>query len=190
MNNFEDIKQLWNSNNTRDLPNLEQMESVIKKYQTKKKRNIFLVIALLISCGVLFTLVFIFHKPLLWTTTFGEILMALGLILGLIIKLNTLKNITRNELKPNKYFLEDLIKTSAQKHSKTNWHIIISVLLIAIGYGFFIYEGIRGNQTELILSYFGIALFTLVMYFIFRPFMKRSSKNKTKKMLEAIEKLK
>ena len=190
MDDFDNIKTLWNSSNTPDLPNLEQMGSIIKKYQTKKKRNIFLVIALLILCAVLFTLAFITHKPLFWTTTFGEILMTLGLIFGLIIKLNTLRNITKNELKSNNDFLEDLIKISPQKQAKANWQVIISVLLLAVGYGFFIFHEVRNNQTELILSSFGIALYTLLMYFILRPFIERSSKNKTKKMLEAIEKLK
>lgn len=190
MDDFEDIKQLWNSKNTLDLPNLKQMQSVIKKYQARKKQNISFVISLIILCGITFTLVFIFHKPLYWTTPFGEILIALGFILVLIIKLNTLKKITKNELKSNKVFLEDLIKGSIHKKSKANWYLIISVLLLAIGCGFFIYEVIRDNQTELILSYLGLAIYTLVMYFIFRPFKKRRSKNKTKKMLEAIEKLK
>ncbi|HVA98460.1 MAG TPA: hypothetical protein VNG53_06160 [Bacteroidia bacterium] len=166
------------------------MQSIIKKYQTKKKRNIVLLTALLILCFIVWILVIIFHKPLLWTTTFGEILIVSGFISGITLKLNSLKNVTKNELKSNKAFLEDLIKVSGQKKAKANWHILFPVLLLAIGYGFFIYEEIKDNQAELILSYFGIALYILVMYFIFRPFIKRNSKNKTKKMLEAIENLK
>lgn len=190
MNDFEDIKQLWNSNNHSDLPDAEQMGSIIKKYQNKKKRTIFLVIALLILCGVLFTLSFIFHRPLLWTTKFGEVLMASGFIFGLIMALNKLKKVSKDELKSNKDYLENSIEVSIQKKSKANWHILISMLLIAAGYGFYIYENIRDNQSALILSYFGIALYILIIYFIFRPFMKNRSKNTTKEMFEEIEKLK
>lgn len=189
MDDFEAIKNLWNSENTLDLPNLGQIQSIIKKYQSKKKRNIVLVTAAFILCGISFILVIIFHKPFLWTTTFGATLITLGFISGLIIKLNTLKKATKNELKSNKDFLEDLIKVSVQRKSKANWDLIIPVLLLSIGYGFFIYEDIRDNQTELILSYLGIALFILGMYFIFRPFISKKSKNKTEKMLEAIEEL-
>lgn len=189
MDDFENVKHIWNSKNTLDTPDLEQIQTVIKKYQSKKKRNAFLLTALFISCGILFNLIIIFHNPLLWTTTFGEILILIGFISGMILKLNTLKSITKNELKSNKAFLEDLIKVSIQKKSKVNWLQIISVLLIAIGYGFFIYEEIKENQTELILSYFGIALFSLGMYFIFRPFIKRNSIKKIQKMLEEIEDL-
>tara|TARA_R110001592_G_scaffold261500_1_gene526375 strand:+ start:2302 stop:2874 length:573 start_codon:yes stop_codon:yes gene_type:complete len=189
MDDFENLKQLWNSKNTLDIPNLKQIQTVIKKYQRKKKRNIYLLIALLILCCIVLILVFTFHKPLLWTTTFGEILISIGFILGMILKLSTLKSITKNELKSNKAFLEDLIKVSIKKKPKANWLQIISALLIAIGYGFFIYEEIKENQTELILSYFGITLFSLGMYFIFRPFIKRNSKKKIKKMLEGIENL-
>jgi len=190
MDDFEDIKQLWNSKNTLDIPNLEQIQTVIKKYQSKKKRNAFLVTALFISCGIAFILIIILHNPVLWTTTVGEILILIGFISGMILKLNTLKSLTKNELKSNKDFLKDLIKVSVQKKGKVNWHLIISVLLLAIGYGFFIYEEIRENQTELILSYLRIVLFTLGMYFIFRPFIRKITKNKIEKMIEAIQNLK
>jgi len=190
MDDFKDIKQLWHSQNTLGIPDIEQIQTIIKKYQSKKKRNVFLVTALFIACGIGFILIIFLHKPLLWTATFGEILISIGFLLGLILKLKTLKNITKIEMKSNKDFLEDLIKASNQKKSKANWHLILSVLLLAIGYGFFVYEEIKDNQSELILSYLIIVLFTLVMYFIFRPFIKRKSKKKIQKMLDEIEKLK
>jgi 1,4-dihydroxy-2-naphthoate octaprenyltransferase len=187
MNDFEDIKQLWDSNNTLDMPNLEQTQTVIKKYQSKKKQNAFLVTILFILCGIAFVLIIILHNPSLWTTTVGEILILIGFISGIILKLKTLKSISKNELKSNKDFLEDLIKIGIQNKTKLNWHLIISVLLLVIGYGFFIYEKIKENKTELILSYLGIALFTLGMYFIFRPFVRKISNNKVEKMIEAIK---
>ena len=190
MDDFENIKQLWNSKNTLDIPDLEQIQTVIKKYQSKKKRNAFLLTALFVLCGIGFVLIIILHNSLHWTTTLGEILIFIGFILGMILKLNTLKSIAQNELKSNKDFLIDLITVSAQKKSKTNWLQIISALLLAIGYGFFIYKEIKENQIELILSYLGIALFTLGMYFVFRPFVRKISKNKIEKMIEAIQNLK
>lgn len=190
MDDFEDIKQLWNSKNTLDISNLDHVQTLIKKYQSKKKRNVLVVTALFILCGLGFILIIILHKPILWTTTFGEIIIAIGFLLGLSLKLKTLKNITKNELKSNKDFLEDLIMESKQKKPNDNWHLILSILLLAIGYGFFIYEAIKDNHTEVILSYLGIALFTLGMYFVFRPFLKRISKRKIKKILEGIEELK
>lgn len=190
MDDFEHIKQLWDSKNNLGIPNVEEIQTIIKNYQTKKKRNTLLLITLFILCGIAFVLVIVFHNPLLWTTTFGEVLIAIGFILGMILKLNTLKNITKNELKSNKDFLEDLIKLSVQRKSKVNWLQLISVLLLAIGYGFFIYEEIKENQSELILSYLGIILYALGMYFIFRPFVKSKSKKKIQKMIKEIERLK
>ena len=187
MNDFENIKQLWNSNNTVDIPNLEQIQMVIKKYQSKKKQNALLLTILFVLCG--FVLAFIFHKPLSITTTLGEILISIGFILGMILKLNTLKKFTKIELKSNKDFLEDVIKVSAQKKSKTNWLQIITVLLLAIGYGFYIHQEIKDNQTSMILSYLGITLFAFGMYFIFRPYVNRNSKKKIQKMLNEIKSL-
>ncbi|MGA7838288.1 MAG: hypothetical protein WB996_09995 [Ignavibacteriaceae bacterium] len=190
MDEFKDIKRLWNSKNTLGIPNLEQIRIVINNYQRKKKRNAFLLTALFILCGIAFILILLLHKPLLWTTTFGEILISMGFILGMILKLNTLKRIKNIELKPNIDFLEDLIKDSVRNKSKINWHLIITVLLLAIGYGFFIYEEIKDNKFELTLSYLGIAIFTFAMYFVFRPFIKRSSKKKIQKMIDEIIRLK
>ncbi len=187
MEDFEDIKRLWNSENTSGIPNVKQIQNIFKKYQNKKKRNAFWFTGLFIACSISFLLIIIFHKPLLWTTTFGEILISLGFLLGIILKLKTLKKISKDELKTNKDYLEDLIKSSYQKKSKTNWHLIISVLFLAIGYGFFIYEECKENQTQLILSYMSITLFTGAMYFIFRPFVKKISKNSIKKVIEAME---
>ena len=188
MDDFENIKQLWTSKNTSDIPNLEHIQTVIKKYQRKKKRNAFLVTILFASCGI--ALVFIFREPRHWTTTLGKILIIIGFISGMILKLKTLKSITKNELKSNKDFLEDLIKVSAQKKSKINCLQLITVLLLALGYGFYIYQDIKENPTQMILSYLGIILFVFGMYFIFRPFINRKSKKKIQKMLQHIQSLK
>lgn len=190
MDDFVHIKQLWDSKNNWSIPNVEEIQTIIKDYQTKKKQNTLFLITLFILCGIALVLVIVFHNPLLWTTTFGEVLIAIGFILGMILKLNTLKHVTKNELKSNKDFLEDLIKLSAHRKSKVNWLQLISVLLLAIGYGFFIYEEIIENQSELILSYLGIILFALGLYFIYRPFVKSKSKKKIQKMIKEIERLK
>ena len=185
---FEDIKQVWNSKNSMDIPNLEHIQVRIKKYQNTKKRNALFITALFILCGIAFILIMLLHKSSLWTTYLGEILIAIGFLSGLILKLKTFKKIIKNELKSNKDFLEDLIKGTYQRKSKANWHLILSVLFLAIGYGFFIYEDIRDKPSELILSYLGIALFVCGMYFIFRPFMRRNSKRKIQKMIDEMGK--
>ncbi|UII25761.1 hypothetical protein LVD15_21010 [Fulvivirga maritima] len=187
MDNFEDIKRLWNSENTSEIPDVKQIQTIFKKYQNKKKRNAFWLTGLFIACSISFLFIIIFHKPLLWTTTFGEILISLGFLLGIILKLKTLKKISKDELKSNKEYLKDLMKSSSQEKSKANWHLIISVLFLTIGYGFFLYEEFKENQTQLILSYIGITLFTGVIYFIFRPLVKKISKKNIKKVIEAME---
>lgn len=189
MDDFENIKELWNSNRKLNILDTGQIQTVIKNFQAKKKRNAFLNTIFFIACGVILPLIVIFYKPLLWTTTFGEILIAIGFLSGIALKFRTLRNLTQDELKSNRDFLENLIIKSKQKGSKMNWHLIVSVLFLAVGYGFFIYQEVRDNQFHLILTYSGITLFTLVMFFIFRPFVKRNSENKVQKMLDEIEAL-
>lgn len=190
MDDFKNIKELWNSQNNLLTPNINQIEKIIKDYQIKKKRNVFLVTALFIACGIGFLMIIFLYKSSYWTTIVGEVLISLGFLLGLILKLKSLKKINNNEMKSNKDYLEDLTKVFNRKKPKTNLLQIISVSLLSIGYGFFIYEEIKTNQNELILSFIGILIFSLGMYYFFRPFINRKSKKKIEKLLDAIHQLK
>ncbi|WP_027418815.1 hypothetical protein [Crocinitomix catalasitica] len=190
MDDFDDLKQLWNTHDSVDIPNLEQMQTVIAKYQKTKKRNAFLATTLFIFCGLAFIAIILLQKQTFWTTIFGEMMILSGFVSGIILKLNSLKNITNHQLKPNKDYLQDLSNTTHRKMKHASWHLILSVLLLVIGYGFFIYEKLQANQTTLILSYIGIGLFTLGLYFIFRPLVNKISHNKIEKMIKEIEDLK
>ena len=64
------------------------------------------------------------------------------------------------------------LKISSEKKSKLNNLQLITILLIGIGYGLFIYQDIFQNKNLMILSYLGIFVFLTFMYFIFRPFRK------------------
>ncbi len=179
MDSFENIKQIWSSEKALDLPNSTEIKSAIDTYHSGKKRNIYLLIALLILCLIIFVLVMVFHKPLLWTTTVGEILILIGFILGISLKLKTLKKATQNELKSNKDFLEDL-KKSIRKKSEVNLLQIIALLFISVGYVFFIYETVRNSKTDMLFSYSGITLFVLGVYFISDHFPKANRERNRK----------
>ncbi len=189
MDSFENIKQIWTSEKALDLPNSKEIKSAIESYHSSKKRNIYLLIAILILCLIIFVFVIVFNKPLLWTTTLGEILISIGFISGISIKLKTLRKTTQNELKSNKDFLEDL-KIAIQKKSEINSLQIIAALFISVGYGFFIYETVRNNKTVMIFSYLGITLFVSGIYFVIRPFAKNISRKKSEKLLKDIEAIK
>lgn len=190
MDDFENMKQIWNSKNNLNIPEIIDIQNIIKRYQNKKRRNAFLLTVSFIICGLLFILIVLFYQYQLWTTIFGEALILIGFILGLMLKVNTLKSVNKSIMKSNKVFLEYLSKVTAERKTKVNWLQLVSVFLLTIGYGFFIYEEIKDNKTEFILVYSGMLVFVLSMYFIFRPMMKRNSKNKIQKMLNEIESLK
>lgn len=189
MDDFLKLQDLWNAPNQEDVSNLEQLRGSIKKYQHRKKRNARWVTLLFLLCGLALVPIFIFYKPSAWTTTFGEVLMVLGFGSGLVLKLKSLQKIAQAELQTNKAFLQDLLKTVDPKQQKFNWHLVISVLLLATGYAFFIYESLKGNLVHLILCDIGIAIFTLGLYFVFRPFVKKISKSKAEKLLKEIHDL-
>ena len=186
MDSFETIKQIWTSEKALDLPNSNDIKSALEKYHSSKKRNIYLLIVALVLCLVLFVLVIVFNKSLLWTTTLGEILILIGFVLGISQKLKTLKKTHQNELKSNKDFLEDL-KIAVRKKSKANLLQIIAMFLLSVGYAFYIYEIVRKNNTTMLVSYLGIILFLLGVYFVFRPFTNKKSRKKSAKLLNDIE---
>ncbi|RFC54274.1 hypothetical protein [Brumimicrobium aurantiacum] len=188
MDDFDVMKKVWNSNSNSDVSTPTQIHSAIKKFKQKKKRNAFWVTASFILCALAFIVVLILLRPMEWTTIIGVISILIAFILGIFQKLKSLKSITKTELKSNKEFLEQMVDSA--QFTKTNWLQIFTILLFAVGYALFIYEGIKDSFIEMCLSYLGIILFSVFMYFVFRPYMRTVSQHKVKKMTEIIQDLK
>lgn len=186
MDELENLKLIWKTEKTNALPNSEVAKSLIKKYQSAKKRNLFLLIALAFSCLIIFIWTIVFKIPSPWTTILGEVLIFLGLIITLLLKMHSLKNATKNEQKTNRQFLEDL-KNSTGNRSQINLMQRTGVFMLSVGFGFYIYETVCNDPTKLVLTYLGIVLYVIFIYFVFRPLARKGTDQRINRLLEKIE---
>lgn len=188
MDDFESLKEVWQSQKQPTMPTPDTINAAIKSYQTRKKRNVImltLAALLLIPCLLL---TFYFTPHVSSTTVMGEVSMSIGLLLTVILKFRTLKTTTSNEMLTNKAFLQKL-KNSVDTRSKINDMQICAVALICIGYALYIYDSIKGNPFVVFGSYTAIAGFGVMMYTIFRPFAERKAHQNSEVLLRKISEI-
>jgi small-conductance mechanosensitive channel len=188
MDSFESLKEIWLSEKACKLMDSNDINKEITEFQSKKKRNVYLLFLSSVFLLLIFILIIIFYKHNLWTTTLGEILILISVFLVLFLKLKTLKKVNKNELKSNQDFLENL-KISVKKKSKINRLQIFTLFLLTFGYGFFIYEQVYDSQILMLVCYIILILFVAGMYFIFKPFTEKLSRKKSERLLKNINKL-
>jgi small-conductance mechanosensitive channel len=188
MDSFESLKEIWLSDKACKLMDSNDINKEITEFQSKKKRNVYLLFLSSVFLLLIFILIIIFYKHNLWTTTLGEILILISVFLVLFLKLKTLKKVNKNELKSNQDFLENL-KISVKKKSKINRLQIFTLFLLTFGYGFFIYEQVYDSQILMLVCYIILILFVAGMYFIFKPFTEKLSRKKSERLLKNINKL-
>lgn len=188
MDSFESLKDIWLTKNTAVLPDPEAMEIAIKKYKNSKKRNVtLLAIAAILLVPAFF--IIIFAMPMdVWTTVLGEVLISAGLLMTLFLKLKTLKKTSTYEALSNDEFLKKIKSATAAK-SKTNVVQLLAMNAIYFGYSFFIYDSLKNDCKLMVITYILITLFSLSMYFIFRPLSQKKSKEKAEKLLKNISEL-
>lgn len=189
MDGFEKIRQIWLSEETAPLYDLKKIEEAIKEYQSSRKKNIYILIAMAFLCLISVSLIVFFVKIDHYTRILGGISFLAGLVMVLILKIKSLNNVNAAELFSNQEFLNELQKKTS-KRTRMNYFQITTFILIGIGYALFIYEDISGNVLMMVFSYVLLVVFLLFMYFIFRPFTQKVSKKKITKLLEKIEDIK
>ena len=189
MDSFEEIQNLWLSEKADILPNSDQIKNLVSKYNSVKNRNIWFLLILLFLCFVTMVLVVIFYEDRKFTTIFGEILIFIALFVTIIFKLQKLRTVKDNELKNSQDFLKDLEFSTHQK-SKFNPLQILALILFGIGYGFFIYETVKGNPQQMWLCYAAVIIYILLMYFVVKPIFEKKNKKQNLEFLSKIEKIK
>lgn len=188
MKDFKKLQDIWMTEKNFNPNEEKEVINLILQYQKSKKRNIRWLIFATILLFPVFIAVTCYGSNLHWSRIAGEVLIFIGLFLTLILKIKSLKKTNDNELLPNDEFINSL-KKSLSKSNQINMLQISALVVIGLGYGFFIYQDIAHNQTIMILSCLAILLFMNTMYFKFRPFAEAVSQKKSAKLLEKIKEI-
>lgn len=186
MHSFDDIKQIWLAQDAHVLPDAQEIIGICKKYRSVRIRNLRLMIAATVLLAGIMLLVVAYGGAKLWTTSVGEILIFLAILLVLYYKVQSLRIVKSHELKTNQEFINHL-RTVDDKHRFQRQIIPMGVLIIA--YAFFIFEFLIGDPWMLVAGYIALIVFSLGMWFLYRPWANRRFDRKKERLLSQINEL-
>ncbi len=189
MDNFDNIKNIWQSERADSLPNVDIINMNIKKYKSKKRRTIFLLISMLIICFIIMINVWFSNKSTLWTTRLGEILVFMTIAFTIYINLKLLQKSKAEELLNNEAFLSKLKKEQVESETETKQRRIAFAIL-SLAYVFYIYEKSAGSIQTLITGYGLLVAVIIVIWFIYRPIALKKEQQKIARMIHKIDSLK
>lgn len=185
MNTFEEIKELWLSEQE-VIPHSDEIIQLVKKYQNRKKRMIYFMIFILILLVLILCYVFSFQNWKLWTTPLGEIIIVCAFLLTISIKMRLLKKEKLNYLKSNKEYLEEM-KNIVSGRRKVGRTVFFTFILFGSGYGIFIFESVYPDIRMMLMTYLGILLYMLFMYFVFRLIINKYQNKQIEKLFKNID---
>jgi len=188
MDNFDEIKNIWQNQKTESLPSIASINKAIKGYQAKRKREVVFLVFLAAVCILAMIWVMIDYESYLLTTRIGEsIFIFLGFYL-LISKLNLLKKKKQEELLNSTDYLDDLKERSQKEASNESQPVpfFISVIALII----YMFEKLSTSQSLLIIGYFIVCLFVVFIWFVYRPFMIKRKQSKIQNLLDKIDNMK
>lgn|ERR1035437_1830054 len=189
MNNFNDIKNLWQTARIDDLPGPKKIMNTIKRYRVKQVMKRLLLIAFtLIIMAVMIWVVFVYRSSLL-STRLGEACFFLAMFILIGTNANALNRISAQKVCSNddfiRYLKQEQLKLIAF-HKRTQ---VTGFGLSALGLGLYLFELVYHHTTWLIVGYSLLAIYILVCWFIVRPIAFRKKTKKLREFISTLEKL-
>ena len=188
MDNFDEIKNVWQNQKMESLPSISSINKAIKGYHNSRKREIVFLVFLSVICLTAMIWVMVDYKSNLWTTRIGESLfIGIGLYL-FFSKYKLLQKNKQEELLSASDYLDALKKKSEKEALNKSQPILFMIL--SIGFFFYLYEMLSESKPQLIFGYSILFLFLIFTWFVYRPFKIKSRQNKIQNLLTKIDHLK
>ncbi len=186
MENFDDIKSIWQLEKGDQLPSVEEIEKIAKTFNMKKQNKAKALIGLLIGCILGYTAVWIGMENVLWTTRAGLICSVVAILYVVWFKYQELRKEGRADPLNSAAFLAQLKSELIDKKEEKK-RIIIFILLFFIAYALFIYEKVQVNS-QLMLTGYSILTFAMAfLWFVVRPVTYRNYRKSIQKTITEIE---
>lgn len=190
MESFNDIKTLWHSDAVVSLPDMSEIENVMMGHSKKVKQINGILIFLLICCAATFLVLIAVAPFKMWTTYFGLIVFMGVTIYSIRLKIKKQRKFSRLETLSNNDFLAALEAEETQACSGKSRKIAILFSVWAIGFFFYIYEFVFACSEWLFIGYGSLIGLILILWFVYRPFMRKRYQKRIQKTIEKIQKLK
>jgi len=179
MNNLDNLKAIWHTAKTDNLPTSKEVMRLIGKFRSQKLRNKWLVIILsLLLFAVIVAVLYI--VPFKMATTYaGGAMMALSSLLLAGTNFRSLKRFNQLEDCSNLDFLAFIEQTRKNQIFYYKRTMVTIISLCAVGWLLYLYEVTYQHPLWCIGIYSAAAIYLAVMWFIVRP---RAFKRDTEKL--------
>jgi len=187
MDNLNDLKAIWLSAKTDDLPSSTEMLRIVKRFRDQKLRKKWMVIIMAIALAALMIAAILFNKPTLVTTYIGQVLAASACVVLAVSNIRSIGRFYKLNDCSNKEFIAFLEQTRLNQLYFYKNTQVWGMGLSSTGLLLYSYEFVYQNMLWCIITYSLVVVYILVFFFVVRP---RGYKKEAKKLNATMEKLK
>lgn len=189
MDNLNELKAIWQTADTSDLPQAKEIKSISKNYQQKTlvKKAWMAVITLLLSA--VFVVSIFFYQSAQLSTRLGQIFILIALAILIWSNFKSLNRIYKIRNCSNQEFINYLREVQLNRIIYYKRTQVLGMAFYAIGLLLYLYELVYKNLYLAIILYFLTVLALLGGWFYLRPKTYLRRKEKFEPFLNHIEKL-
>ena len=186
MDNLNDLKAIWLTAKTDDLPGSKEMLRIVKKFRNERLRKKLLIIFVaLFAIAMMVVTIFVVRSTMI-TTILGEVLTIMAALILIFTNTKSMKRFIDLKDCSNKEFIDFLEQTRRNQiyyYKKTQ---VAGMALSSTGLFLYIYEQVYRSLLATVIFYSIITIWTLFLWLYLRP---RNFKKQAVKLNATMEKL-
>lgn len=189
MDNLNELKAIWQTADTSDLPQAKEIKSISKNYQQKTLVKKAWVFGCTMLASGLFILSLFFYHPVFLSTRTGQLFVLISMLILVWSNLKSLGRIYKIRNCSNQEFLKYLREVQLNRIIYYNRTQVLGMFFYSTGLLLYLYELVYKNTFWAIVLYASTIIFLLISWFYFRPRAYQRRKEKFEPFLNHIEKL-
>ena len=189
MDNLNDLKAIWQTADTSNLPQAAEIKAISKTYQQKNLVKKAWLAGLTVFCSVLFLVSMFFNPSAFLSTRIGELFIVIALAILIWSNFKSLKRIYKIRNCSNQEFLIYLKEVQRNRIIYYKRTQVAGMAFYSAGLLLYLYQLVYKNTYAVILLYALTILALAVFWFYIRPKAYQKRKNKFEPFLKHIEKL-
>lgn len=186
MDNLNDLKAIWLTAKTDDLPGSKEMLHIVKKFRNERLRKKLSIIFVAIAAMAVMVLTIFVVRSTMITTILGEVFTIIACLILVFTNTKSMKRFIDLKDCSNKEFIEFLEQTRRNQvyyYKKTQ---VAGMLLSSVGLFLYIYEQVYRSLLMTVIFYSIVTIWTLFLWLYLRP---RNFKKQARKLNATMEKL-
>lgn len=189
MDNLNELKAIWQTAGTPNLPGPDEMKRQIKSFQQQRVRKKWMVIVLSSLLAVFISCVTLFSGAKMVTTWLGGMLIALACVLLAVDNWRSMKRFSQLDNCSNREFLAFIERTRQNQlrfYKKTQ---LLVFSLCITGLVLYLYEPATKRPLYTGILFAATCVYWLLLWFVVRPRVFAKNAAKLNRLKEHAEKL-